>query len=154
MNKSTSVFYQDSRPTDIRNQSLNNRNLKDFYSTEVTYLEPITDSLRISLNVYARSDKTSEVRKTYDFDTTTQSYTTANESLSNSIYSHEKLIAPKVGFSIEKKSFNMSFTGGTNIAQYDNQSLYLGNTTVLDKNYIFPYIETYANIKLGKSKSI
>ena len=59
LNKSTSVFYQDSRPTDIRNQSLNNRNLKDFYSTEVTYLEPITDSLRISLNVYARSDKTS-----------------------------------------------------------------------------------------------
>ena len=154
LNKSTSVFYQDSRPTDIRNQSLNNRNLKDFYSTEVTYLEPITDSLRISLNVYARSDKTSEVRKTYDFDTTTETYTTANESLSNSIYSHEKLIAPKVGFSIEKKSFNMSFTGGTNIAQYDNQSLYLGNTTVLDKNYIFPYIETYANIKLGKSKSI
>lgn len=154
LNKSTSVFYQDSRPTDIRNQSLSNRNLKDFYSTEVTYLEPITDSLRISLNVYARSDKTSEVRKTYDFDTTTETYTTANESLSNSIYSHEKLIAPKVGFSIEKKSFNMSFTGGTNIAQYDNQSLYLGNTTVLDKNYIFPYIETYANIKLGKSKSI
>lgn len=154
LNKSTSIFYQDSRPIDVRNQSLNNRNLKDFYSSELTFLEPITDSLRISLNVYARSDKNSEVRQAYDFDNTNQTYSVTNENLSNSIYSHEKLIAPKVGFSIEKKSFNMSFTGGTNIAQYDNRSLYLGNTTILDKNYIFPYIETYANIKLGKSKSI
>lgn len=154
LNKSASIFYQDSRPTDIRNQSLNNKNLKDFYSTEVTFLEPITDSLRVSFNVYARSDKTSEVRKTYDFDAGTQTYSVANDNLSNSIYSNEKLIAPKVGLTIEKKCFNLGFTGGTNIAQFDNNSLYLGNTTVLNKNYIFPYIDTYANIKLGKSKSI
>ena len=154
LNKSTSIFYQNSTPSDIRNQSLNNRNLKDTYSSEITYLEPITDSLRISLNVYARSEKSVEDRKAFDYDAFSQSYSLSNDNLSNSISSNSKLIAPKVGFFVEKKKFNFQFNGGVNLAQFDNQSLYLGNTTNLSKNYIFPYVETYANIKLGKSKSI
>lgn len=154
LNKSTSIFYQNGEPADIRNQNLKNRNIKDLFSSEVTFLEPITDSLRISFNVYARSDKSSEVRKAFDYDAISQSYTLVNDNLSNSIFSDAKLIAPKVGISVEKKKLNFSFTGGTNIAQFDNESLYLGNTTRLSKNYIFPYVDAYANIKIGKSKSI
>ncbi|PWA03962.1 outer membrane beta-barrel protein [Flavobacterium psychrotolerans] len=153
LNKSTSIFYQNAT-SDIRNQSLINRNLKDLYSSEITYLEPITDSLRISLNVYARSDKSSEVRKAFDYDATAKTYSVANDNLSNSISSDAKLIAPKAGIAIEKKKFMLNFTGGTNIAQFDNQSLYLGKTTSLSKNYIFPYVDANASFKFGKSKSI
>ena len=152
LNKSTSIFYQNGAPSDIRNQSLNNKNSKDLYSSEVTFFEPIADSLRISFNVYGRSEKTLEVRKAFNYDGT--SYSIINDNLTNSISSDNKLIAPKVGISVEKKKINLSFTGGTNIAQFDNQSLYLGNTTRLSKNYIFPYADAYANIRFGKSKSI
>lgn len=154
LNKSTSIFYQNADPTDVRNQSLNNRNLRDLFSSEVTYLEPITDSLKVSFNVYARSDKYSEARKTYDYDASSQSYSLANDILSNSFASNAKLIAPKVGFSVEKKKYSLNFTGGTNFAQFDNQSLYLGNATNLSKKYIFPYISANGNYKLSKSKSI
>lgn len=154
LNKSTSIFYQNAVPTDIRNQSLNNKNLKDLYSSEITYLEPITDSLKISFNVYARSEKYSEFRKTYDYDTSFQSYSLANDKLSNSFTSTARLIAPKVGFTLDKKKFNLSFTSGTNIAQFDNQSLYLGNATNLRKNYIFPYVSANGNYRFSKSKSI
>lgn len=154
VNKSTSQFYQNATPSDIRNQSLNNRNLKDLYSSEITFLEPITDSLKLSLNVYARSEKYSEIRKAFDYDAFSESYSLVNANLANAIRSDSKLIAPKAGLSIEKKNFNFSFTGGTNIAQFDNQSLYLGSTTRLSKNYIFPYADANANFKFGKSKSI
>ncbi|KAB1156627.1 outer membrane beta-barrel protein [Flavobacterium luteum] len=154
LNKSTSVFYQNGTPNDVRNQNINNRNLKDLYASEITFLEPISDSLRVSFNVYGRTINDSEVRKAFDYDKTSQKYSTVNDNLTNTISSTIRLIAPKMGFAIEKKKFNLNFASGTNVAQFDNQSLYLGTTTKLIKKYIFPYANFYGNIRLGKSKSI
>ncbi len=154
VNKSNSIFYQNGAATDTRNQSLSTRKIKDLYSSEFTYVEPLKDSMRISFNVYARSDKNSEERKAFDFDTFSQSYMISNNNLTNTIASNSKLIAPKVGFSIQKKKYNFNFLGGTNFAKFDNQSLYLGNTIQWNKNYIFPYAEIYSNVHFGKSKSL
>ncbi|MFC6876257.1 outer membrane beta-barrel protein [Flavobacterium myungsuense] len=154
LNKSTSVFYQNGTPNDVRNQNINNRNLKDLYASEITFMEPISDSLRVSFNVYGRTENYSEVRKAFDFDETSQKYSILNDNLTNTISSNINLIAPKMGFAIEKKKFNLNFASGTNVAKFDNQSLYLGTTTKLSKKYIFPYANFYGNIQLGKSKSL
>ena len=136
LNKSTSVFYQNGTPNDIRNQSISNRNLIDLYASEITFIEPISDSLRVSFNVYGRSENYSEVQKAFDFDETSQKYSIVNDNLTNTISSNMNLIAPKMGFAIEKKKFNLNFVSGTNVAQFDNQSLYLGTTTKLNKTCV------------------
>lgn len=154
INNSTSVFYKNGGLTDIRNQNLINQNLKDSYSADITYLEPITDSLKLILNVFTKWEESSERRKAFDFDVVSQNYDQENAVLSNSLISKMRLISPKSGFAIEKKNYELSFNAGTNIAKFDNQSLYLSKTTLLEKTYIFPYANIYGNLKFGKSKSI
>ena len=43
---------------------------------------------------------------------------------------------------------------GTEIIRFNNQSNYLSNLTTVNKNYIYPKMNGYINITLGKSKSI
>ena len=40
------------------------------------------------------------------------------------------------------------------MTKFDNHSLYLGNETNLNKNYVLPFANAHGNYKFGKSKSI
>ncbi|WP_309642648.1 outer membrane beta-barrel protein [Flavobacterium sp.] len=153
-NQSISKFYQNATPDDVRDQILKNRNIKDVYDGEVEYAEPLRDSVNVILGTYWRREKSSENRKTFDFDAATQSYSDDNPELSYYLFTNIKMITPKAGFAINKKKINFNFTGGTTIVQQDNLSEYLGNTIILNKKYVFPFATAYGNFKLGKSKSI
>lgn len=153
-NQSVSRFYQSAVADDIRNQVLNNREVKDVYESEIEYGEPLRDSTAIIFGVYWRREKSIQDRKAFDFDTTTQSYTDDNPELTYYLFSNIKMITPKSGFSIQKKKFDLSFTGGTTIVQQDNFSDYLSNTVTLNKNYLFPYASAYGSFRFEKSKSI
>ena len=154
LNRSTSIFYQSGAPTDIRNQKINNRNIKDVYDGEIQYMEPIVDSLQVSVGVYIKRDNSVEDRQSFDFNEIAQSYSTFNPELSNYTKSTIKMICPKSGFSIQKKKYSLSMTGGTNIVQFENFSNYLGNDFQLNKEYFFPYAQANFSYELAKSKNI
>ncbi len=154
LNQSTSVFYQNGAPTDIRNQKINDRNIRDVYDGEIQFMEPIVDSLQVSVGVYVKRDTSIEERQSFDYDLTTQAYSSFNSELSNFTKSTIKMICPKSGFSIQKKKYSLSMTGGTNIVQFENSSNYLGNEFLLNKEYFFPYAQGNFNYELAKSKHI
>lgn len=154
LNKSTTEFFQSADPDDVRNQIKKNRNLKDIYTTEIEYSEPITDSLKLRLGIEYNWKKLAEDRKAYDYDDVSQSYSDENAFLTNYLVSTTKTIKPRSGFAVEKKKYRFDINAGTSITHFDNQSLYLGNTTNLNKNYIFPFASANGSYTLGKSKSI
>jgi hypothetical protein len=154
INKSVTTFYQGSEPEDIRNQFRENQILKDIYSTEIEYLEPLKDSLKLKVGVYYRTEKLSDDRKAYDYDAISETYSIENGSLTNYLTSNTNLVTPKTGFAIEKKKYNIDLSVGTTIAQFNNYSLYLNETTHLNKKYVFPFVNANGNYKFSKSKSI
>lgn len=154
LNKSKTVFFQGLEPDDNRDQEKKGRNVKDLYSSEIEYVEPLQDSLRMKLGIYYRSEKSSEDQKTNDFDALSQSYSNENASLTNYSTSNITVITPKTGFGIEKKKYSFDVNLGTTIAQFDTHSLYLGAANNLNKNYVFPFANAYGSFKISKSKSI
>jgi hypothetical protein len=154
INKSKTVFFQGLEPDDVRDQEKKSRNVKDLYSSEIEYIEPLKDSLKIKAGIYYRSEKSSEDKKTNDFDSFSQSYSDENASLTNYSTSNITLVTPKTGFGMEKKKYNFDVNLGTTIAQFDTHSLYLGATNNLNKNYVFPFVNAYGSFKISKSKSI
>ena len=154
LNQSTSIFYQSGAPTDIRNQKINNRNIKDVYDGEIQFMEPIIDSLQVSVGVYIKREASIQDRQSFDFNEITQSYSSFNSELSNFTKSTIKMICPKSGFSIQKKKLSLSMTGGTNIVQFENFSNYLGNDFQLNKEYFFPFAQANFSYELAKSKNM
>ena len=153
-NQSTSIFYQTGAPTDVRNQKINNRNVKDVYDGEVQFMEPIIDSLQVSVGVYIMQENSIEDRQSFDFNEFSQTYSSFNPELSNFTKSTVKMICPKSGFSIQKKKYSLSMTGGTNIVQFENFSNYLGTDFQLNKEYFFPFAQANFSYKLAKSKKL
>jgi len=154
LNQSTTFFYQSGAPSDIRNQEINNRNIKDVYDGEIQFMEPIIDSLQVNVSVYVKRETSIEERQSFDFDEASQSYSSFNSALSNFTKSTIKMICPKSGFSIQKKKYSLSMTGGTNIVQFENFSNYLGTDFQLNKEYFFPYAQANFSYELAKSKHI
>jgi hypothetical protein len=64
------------------------------------------------------------------------------------------MICPKSGFSIQKKKYSLSMTGGTNIVQFENFSNYLGTDFQLSSEYIFPFAQANFSYVVAKSKKI
>jgi len=154
LNKSVTQFYQNDDPDDIRDQTSVNRNIKDSYASEIEFAEPLSDSLNVKLAVYGRWEKASDDRKAFDFNAASQTYSDFNAPLSNRFASIIQLVTPKSGISIKKNKYNFDLSAGTTITGMENFALYLGNSTVLNKTYIFPYITAYGSYRFTKSKSL
>ncbi|SDW81887.1 outer membrane beta-barrel protein [Flavobacterium degerlachei] len=154
INKTNTIFYQGSDPDVIRDQIRKNSNFKDVYTAEIEYTEPLTDSLKVRLTANYSSQNTTEDRDTYDFNSNSQSYSDSNASLTNYFTSDIKTFKPKAGLSLNKKKYNINFSAGTSITQFDNESLYLNAKTALSKNYVLPFAEAQISYKFTKSKSL
>jgi hypothetical protein len=154
LNKSTTVFYQGSDPDDVRDQIKKNINKRAIYTAEIEYSEPITDSLKVNLGVEYKWKKITEDRKAFDYDAFSDSYSDANELLTNYLVSTTKTAKPRAGFAIEKKKYRFTVNAGTAMTNFENYSLYLGNVTNLNKNYALPFANAHGNYKIGKSKTI
>ncbi|WP_268848997.1 outer membrane beta-barrel protein [Flavobacterium aestivum] len=154
LNKSKTTFYQDGISNDIRDQKIDNKNLKDSYSTELEFIEPINDSLKVKIGALYNWKKTSDDRNAFDYDVATQSYTNENDTLSSYQTSNVKTITPKAGFGIGKKKLTFDVNLGTSITQFDNHSLYLNKIVDLNKEYALPFASAQLSYKFGKSMSI
>lgn len=153
-NKSATIYYQGSIPDDIRDQVRKSRNTADNYLVDLTYSEPVVDSLKVNVGMSYEWKKTSEDRKAFDYDAVTDSYTAESDILTNYIASTAKIAKPNAGFSVEKKDLYFYLSGGTAVIDYNANSFYMAAKTDLKKNYALPFANISLSYNLGKSKRI
>lgn len=151
---SKTIFYQDNKATDERNQNAKKNTVKDSYSLDFEYSKLITDSLRIGLGADFYLDKTINDEKTFNFAPDTQSYSDLNLSLTNYTTSRQNTISPKVGITWQKNKFSININSRTAIIDYDNHSLYLNKVTNLNKKYVLPYGDFLFRYEFNKSKDL
>jgi len=152
--KTTTTFLQSGNTDDDRDQFRIDNSKNDSFRAEIGYSEPLRDSLVFNFETTYSYKKSSETRETYDFDSGLNSYSDFNDLLSNDIISRTSSVIPMVGISIRKKKIRGSISMGTEIINFNNQSNYLANKTSVNKNYMYPKMNGYLSITLGKSKSI
>ncbi|RZJ53195.1 MAG: TonB-dependent receptor [Flavobacterium sp.] len=153
-NVSETIFYQDNKPNDERNQKTKKKSTSDTYSADIEYTEPITDSLRIRIGSDFDWKSTSNDEKAFNFNEDTQAYTDYNLALSNYTSSTQNSVTPKVGVTLQKNKFTMNLDSRTSIVNFDNHSLYLNSTTDLNKKYALPFATALLRYKFSRSKNL
>ncbi|WP_433835778.1 outer membrane beta-barrel protein [Flavobacterium anhuiense] len=154
INISETIFYQDAKPNDERNQNAKNTSKSDAYSLDLEYTEPITDSLRVRFGTDFDWQSSMNDQKTYNFDDASQDYSDLNLSLTNYTTSKQNSIAPKVGISWQKSKFSLNINSRTSIVEFDNHSFYLNQATDLNKRYMLPYGTAQLRYKFNRSKNL
>lgn len=151
---SATLFYQSSDPNDIRNQNQYIDTKFNKIATEIRYGEPITDSLRLSATTEFAYYNSGDERKTFDYDAASQAYDDFNDLQSNTINSSVFKINPTLGLNLQKKNLKARFNAGPEFVTFKNESDYLGVTTNLDKDYVFPKMFGNLHYTISKSKSV
>ncbi|MBP1223581.1 outer membrane beta-barrel protein [Flavobacterium sp. 1355] len=154
INVSETIFYQDAKPDDERNQNSKNNSSSDAYSFDVEYTEPVTDSLRIRFGSDFDWTNTVNDAKTFNFDAATNSYSDLNLSLTNYTTSSQNAISPKFGITWQKSKFTLNMNSKTSLIGYDNYSLYLNKETDLNKKYALPFGNIQLRYKFSRSKNL
>ena len=154
INISETIFYQDAKPNDERNQNAKNTSKSDAYSFDLEYTEPITDSLRLRFGTDFDWQSSMNDQKTYNFDDASQEYSDLNSSLTNYTTSKQNSITPKVGISWQKRKFTLNVNSRTSIVEFDNHSFYLNQATDLNKRYMLPYGTAQFRYKFNRSKNL
>ena len=152
--KTTTTFFQSGNTDDDRDQFRVDDSKKDSFRAEIGYNEPLRDSLSLNFKAVYSYKKSKDTRETFDFDNGLNSYSDFNDLLSNDIISTTSSVTPMVGVSIRKKKIRGNISMGTEIINFNNQADYLSNKTTVNKNYMYPKMNGYVSITLGKSKSI
>jgi len=154
INISETIFYQDNKPNDERNQNAKNTSKSDAYSLDLEYTEPITDSLRVRFGTDFDWQSSMNDQKTFNFDDVSQDYSDLNLSLTNYTTSKQNSITPKVGISWQKSKYTLNINSRTSIVEFDNHSFYLNQTTDLNKRYMLPYGTAQLRYKFNRSKNL
>jgi hypothetical protein len=154
LNLSETIFYQDNKPNDERNQNSKNSTSSDSYSLDLEYTEPITDSLRVRFGSDLDLASTINDQKTFDFDAATQSYSNLNSALTNYLTSKQNSVSPKVGITLKQSKMTFNLNAKTSIIDYNNHSLYVGNSTDLNKTYALPFANAQIRYKFNRSKNL
>ena len=158
--QSETYFFADSdgdglpdTPADIRNQVRYDRRTSDSYNFEVEFSEPITDTLKLNLNLKYNYQQSVENRKGFDYSDITDDYTIANNELTNYLSSSTNEVTPGVGIDFYKKKYSISAYAGTAITKFDNFSSYMGTNYNVNKNYMLPDANARFSYRFDKGKS-
>ncbi|AWG20125.1 hypothetical protein FFWV33_00610 [Flavobacterium faecale] len=135
----------------LRNQLNDNTIQRDLYYGQLEYTEPLSNVVRLRVGADYKTDNRSTDEKTFNFDTTSDSYSLFNDAQSSYISSKQRLISPKMGFFYDDKVFSFNIRNNTSVIQYDNSSLYLGSTTNLKTNYFIPEWHSQFKYKVDRS---
>lgn len=74
--------------------------------------------------------------------------------MTNYITSRQSSVSPKFGITLKKSKFIVNLSTKTSIIDYDNHSLYLGNSTDLNKTYALPFANALIRYKFSRSKNL
>lgn len=151
---SITLFFQGTRPDDIRNQQQVDDVRRNEWGAEIRFNEPINDSLRWTAAIELSEKRSDTKTQTFDFDADSGRFDDLNDLLSNRVQSHTAKWYPNSGFTLRKKKMYFSLRGGAEFIRYQNQSDYLGVITNLNQEYVFPKIGSYFNYQLNQKKGI
>ncbi len=155
INKSETYFFQDpDLADDIRNQREFNNVKENSYYARFGYLEPLMDSLSINVRIAHEWKDYSKNKATFNYNSGNQQYSDANSLLSYDLESRTKIFNPSVGLNVRKKKYSGGAYVGTQVIDFENTSLYTGETNTVNKKYIYPSANGWFNYNLSKSKSI
>ena len=154
ISNSATLFYQNATPDDIRNQNVLSESVNDNLFINLSYSEPITDSLSVSVGVTTNWRKSIDDRDTFDFDAATGKYSDKNELRSNYFETQSTRFSPTAGFTIRKKKLNVWASLGTYFVEADNYSDYLNTKTNLSKNYALPEGNLNINYNFSRTKNL
>lgn len=149
--ESSTIYAQGGDPDDIRKQNVKSINQRDKYSNTARYMEPVTDSLSLNFTLITEWEKTKDDKKTFDRNS---SVNVLVDSLTNYNFSSRFQVSPKLGFSINKKKFNLNVSTGTYFVNTENQALYKNQSFSLDKNYVIPEGTIQGIYRFAKSKNV
>lgn len=147
------TFYQSGNANDNRNQKIFNKEVNNNYRLEVGYSEPINDSLSLNFKSFYDTNKGRDSKNAFNFNSNTNDYDTFNGLLSNTIDSKNNTFGTSVGLQFNKSKLRGDVNIGANFLNYNNQSNYLGTTTSLKNNYVYPKVNGYLSYRFAKSKS-
>lgn len=139
---------------DDRNQVRYNRQATDEYSGKLEYIEPITDSLQLTIATEYKLERWLEDRRGFDFDEATGAYTDYNDPLTNYLSSKVNSVLPSAGIQLNKSKLRLTLEGGAQFAKFGAGSEYMGESYSFDKNYVLPWARANFNYRFGKSKSL
>lgn len=151
---SSTVFFQNGQPSDIRNQYNNTVTKNNKYNSEFEFSKKITDSLTLKMGADYDFGNTETTRNAFNFDNLTQDFTSVNDLLTNYYSSKQTNATPRVGLAMQKKKFNFDFNAGTSILNNNNEATYLGAESKISREYIVPFVTMYGGYSFTKSKSI
>lgn len=147
-------FYQNSNSSDVRNQKSKENMESENYTISLEYSAPITDSLIVKLGTQLGYKSSENKNETFDFDTSTNEYSSQNDLLTMAYKSKANELYPYAVVSMEKAKYNFNLTLGTKSIHNVNSADYLGVATRLDKDFALPMFNFYGSYKFSKSKNI
>ncbi|MFP9114052.1 outer membrane beta-barrel protein [Flavobacterium sp. RHBU_3] len=157
-NNTNTTFYEDldgdgntTARNDNRNQLQKNRSLQDSYTMDLSYTEPVADSVNVEIG--ARYNWANDVtdNKGFNYNAATANYTTAADSITNYLNSNTITVNPYASFRLEQKKLNITLTGGTGIYNFDNFGRYRGQDYTVNKNYLLPMASARFNYHFQRS---
>lgn len=155
INKSTTQFFQDpSLPNDVRNQRQFDDINDNSYYARIGYLEPLPDSLSLNVRIAYQWKDYSRNRATFDFNDASQEYRDVNGALSYDMVSKTRIFNPTVGINVRKKKYSGGMYLGTQVIDFENNALYLGDASAVNRKYMYPSANGWFNYRLTKSKSL
>lgn len=152
---SETYFYQDAAlPDDIRRQREFDNVKENRYYTRFGYSEPVTDSITLTLRSSYEWRDYNKDQNTYNFNGGTNQYSDFDNLLSYTMNSKTRTFNPSVSLNLRKKKYGLGMSLGTQVVDFQNSSLYNGESSVINQNFIYPTANAWMNYKLTKSQSI
>lgn len=139
INQSQNIFYRDTTTTtDNRNQLQKSLGQSSNYTFRAGYMEPISDSATVSLNINYDSKLSRDLREVNDFDTATGQYSRYNIDLSNSMEQKINQLSPELSFYLAKKKINAWSMVNFDMTDMKVSSVFKGQQYDLQKNFVLP----------------
>lgn len=150
---SATLFYQDDRPNDIRNQEEKSNSTQDSYTTTAQFTQPISTKMLIDFGYTFDYNNQTDHLNTFNFNENTNSFIDFNDRLSNQTHTNIITNTPFVGLNYNTDKIDLFMNSGVNIANFNASALYMSNQYAVDRKFIAPYIRSNFRYKLDKNKN-
>jgi len=154
LNKSQTLFYQNSEPNDIRNQLSKNKTQTNSYEFSAGYSEPLSDSTSISLNLNYENNLDRNLREVNDFDQNTGQYSNYNMGLSNKMDQKINKISPELVYEIDKNKLNLWASADLDISNMKVNSVFNNQNYDLQKNFVLPGYQFNVQYQFTQNKRL
>ncbi|WP_116789423.1 outer membrane beta-barrel protein [Flavobacterium psychrotrophum] len=158
---SLTTFYEDTDENGIpvinnvrRNQLQKNSSSADEYNAEISFTEPINDSLQAGVGLAFEHNSESDNSRGFYYNETNGAFTTVADSITKYTGNTTTRINPFTEITLNKNKLNFRTTLGTNFYTFNNYGSYLGNDFALTTRYALPTLTSTLRYEISKGKSL